>query len=220
MRRTLPALTVLLLLAASAAGAEVIDRVLAIVNSHLITLSDVRASIALGLVRPEVDEPMESALQQWIDRVLVLEEVERYAPPEPTAADVDAAIEAAIARAGGQERFKAALDTYGFDEGWVRQWIRADLRTQAYIEQRFAGTVLPTEEDLENYYRQHPEEFVRDGREITGEEAQQLARERVIAERRTAVVRDWIDGLRRRASILRPTPDHRRLESAQRPSAR
>lgn len=220
MRRTLPTLTMLLLLAASVAVGEVIDRVLAIVNSHLITLSDVRASIALGLVRPEGDEPTESALQQWIDRVLVLEEVERYAPPEPAQADVDAAVEAAIARAGGPERFRAALETYGFDEGWVRQWIRADLRTQSYIEQRFAGTVLPTEEDLENYYRQHPEEFVRDGREITGEEAQQLARERVIAERRAAVVRDWIEGLRRRASILRPTPDDRRRESAQPQSGR
>jgi len=42
MRRVRHALLALLLTAAAAASAEVIDRVMAIVDGHLITLSDVR----------------------------------------------------------------------------------------------------------------------------------------------------------------------------------
>ena len=200
-------LVALCVLAPALARPDVIDRVLAIVQDHLITLSDVRASMALGLVRPaEGADPLESALERWIDRVLMLEEVERYAPREPAPGEVTAALDALMARAGGPEAFRATLVAYGFDESWVRQWIRADLRTQSYVEQRFAGTMMPTEEELENYYRQHPSEFVRDGQPLTAAEAQQRARERVMEARRTAVLRDWIEGLRRRAEIVRPTP--------------
>ncbi len=83
-------------------------------------------------------------------------------------------------------------------------------RIQAYTEQRFAGSLEPTGDELENYYREHAAEFVRDGRELTTEEAHALAREHVMAARRRALVADWLDGLRRRATIVRPARGHSR----------
>ena len=83
---------------------------------------------------------------------------------------------------------------------------------QAYTEQRFAGSLEPTGDELENYYREHAAEFVRDGRELTSDEARAMAREHVMAARRRALVADWLDGLRRRATIVRPAgnrPDSR-----------
>src|SRR6185436_6670477 len=80
---------VLLLLGVSAARAEVIDRVLAIVNDHLITLSDVRRVVELGLANTgRITDATEVVLSQLIDRRLVLDEVERYAPPEPAQAAI------------------------------------------------------------------------------------------------------------------------------------
>lgn len=207
--RRLAALAILLQLIVPVAvpplGAAVIDRVLAVVNGHLITLSDVRASVQLGLIEPAASaDPIDAALEQWIDRVLVLGEVERYAPPDPPAALVDERLARVKARAGGAEPYQAILAAYGFGDDWVRQWVRADLRTETYIEQRFAGATEPTAEELENFFRQNPGVFRRNGQDIPVEEAQQLARERVRATRRRAVVADWREQLRRRAEITRP----------------
>ena len=88
----------------------------------------------------------------------------------------------------------------------MRRWVRDDLRIQTYTEQRFAGSLEPTGEELENYYREHAAEFVRDGRELSSDEAHALAREHVMAARRRALLADWLDGLRRRATIVRPAP--------------
>ena len=68
------------------ARAEVIDRVLAVVGGQLITLTDVIAARDLRLVAPPTGaDPTRDLLSKLIDRELVLAEVERYAPPEPTA---------------------------------------------------------------------------------------------------------------------------------------
>lgn len=208
MRRSRTVVLTLLLapaLAAAPLGAVVIDRVLAIVNGHLITLSDVRASLQLGLIETAAaTDPIDAALDHWIDRILVLEEVERYAPPDPPAEALDQQLARVKARAGGERAYRDILTAYGFGEDWVRQWLRADLRTEAYIDERFAGTTEPTAEELENFYRQNPGMFQREGQDLSAEEAQQLAREHVRATRRRAVIADWREQLRQRAQITRP----------------
>ena len=74
----------------AAARAETIDRVLAVVANQLITLSDVTAAIDLGLQSTDgTADPVRAVLTKLIDRELVLAEVERYAPAEPTAEQVD-----------------------------------------------------------------------------------------------------------------------------------
>src|SRR6266705_1003447 len=69
-----------------ATRAETLDRVLAVVAGQLITLTDVTAARDLGLQSADgASDPVRAVLTKLIDRELVLAEVERYAPPEPTA---------------------------------------------------------------------------------------------------------------------------------------
>ena len=65
---------VLLLLAATFAAAETIDRVLAVVAGQLIMLSDVNAVRELGIVnvRPDSPDPTAEVLARLIDRELML----------------------------------------------------------------------------------------------------------------------------------------------------
>ena len=204
MRRAgLGTLVVGVLLCAASARAQVIDRVLATVDGQLVTLSDVRVTTTLGLT-PVEGAGSEAPLERWIERVLVLQEVDRFAPPEPAEAAVEARASAVLATLGPQDAVTATLTRLGIDRAWVERWVRDDLRMQAYTEQRFAGSLEPTGEELENYYREHAAELVRDGREVTTEEARAMAREHVMAARRRALVADWLDGLRRRATIVRP----------------
>jgi len=183
--------------------AQVIDRVLATVDGQLVTLSDVRVTTTLGLT-PVEGAGGDAALERWIERLLVLQEVDRFAPPEPAAAGIEARVASVLAPLGAPDTVNTTLTRLGIDRAWVERWVRDDLRMQAYTEQRFAGSLEPTGDELENYYREHASEFVRDGREVTSEEARAMAREHVVAARRRALVADWLDGLRRRATIVRP----------------
>jgi hypothetical protein len=195
------------LLCATTAGAQVIDRVLATVDGQLVTLSDVRTTMALRLTPAGAGTSAPDAvLDRWIERLLVLQEVDRFSPPEPPAAAIDARATAVLAPLGTPEAARARLALLGVDEAWVRLWVRDDLRIQAYTEQRFAGALEPTGDELENYYREHAAEFVRQGRELSPDQVRELAREHVMAARRRALVADWLDGLRRRATIVRPLP--------------
>ena len=124
----------------SARADEVIDRVLAVVAGDLIMQSDVRAARELGLVNAgDAADPDRAVLSQLIDRALILDEVERYAPPEPAPDAIDRAFRAVRARFGSDAAFSSAFARVGFDEKQLRAILRQNLRIRAYLDQRFAG---------------------------------------------------------------------------------
>ncbi len=120
--------------------AEVIDRVLAVVGGTPITLSDVIAAAELGLVTPpEGGDHVRGVLAKLIDRELQLAEVDRYAPPEPSAAEIDQELQSVRSRFGSPEAFEAALARSGMDLPLLRQRLREDLSIRAYLDQRLAA---------------------------------------------------------------------------------
>src|SRR4051812_17830066 len=124
----------------SAVHAETIDRVLAVAAGQVITLSDVTAAIDFGLQTPgDAVDPVRAVLTKLIDRELVLAEVDRYAPPEPTAEAVDREIARVRQRFPAGAAFDAALARSGIDEQHLRETLRQDLRMRAYLDQRFSA---------------------------------------------------------------------------------
>jgi len=147
--RYLTGAVVLVAAIALPASAEVIDRVLAVVGGQLITLTDVTAARDLRLVPPETTtDPIRAILSKLIDRELVLAEVERYAPPEPTAGAVDTEVRRVRARFDADAAFEAALTRSGLDEKHLRETLRQDLRIRAYLEQRFSAASDRREEAM------------------------------------------------------------------------
>jgi hypothetical protein len=184
------------------APGEQIDRIVAVVGGEIITLSDVRGCLALGLV--EVDgpgDPVRLALEELIDRRLILNEVERYAPPEPDPAALHAAMERVQAGLGPGEGRPARLAAAGFDEGRLRAFLRDELRIRHYLDQRFAAVPQPSDQDLIQYFRQHEATFARDGLTSPFAAVREDVRARLVADRREQFVRDWIASLRRRSEI-------------------
>jgi hypothetical protein len=121
------------------ARAEVIDRVLAVVAGQVITLTDVSAAIDLRLQTSDgAADPIRAVLSKLIDRELVLAEVERYAPTEPTSEAVDREVDRVRARFESADAMNAALAKSGIDEQHLRETLRQDLRIRAYLDQRFA----------------------------------------------------------------------------------
>ena len=186
---------------------ELVDRVLASIEGRIITLSDVRTALRFGLVPTDGATDVTAAtLERLIDRAVVLTEVNRYAPPEPDAAEVRERVASVRARFDSAEQFGAALRVAGLDEHALAQWARDDLRIRQYLQDRFAGAADPTEEDVESYLRRHEAELRREGRSLEDPDVQRRAREQASAERRAAVVAEWLRSLRARAGVtLAPT---------------
>ena len=205
MRSRLPlSLLVCAVWAASASIAtaqQLLDRVVARVNGAPITLTDVHAAIALGIVdaMPGADQ-IAAAVQQLIDRQLMLAEVARFPPPEPPAADVEKQLAEYKARAGAQ--LSSIVQSTGLDEPRLRQMARDTVRIQAYLVQRFGTASVVTDEEVQQYYESHRDAFTRNGRVLPLEDVEAEVRQRASAERRRATIAQWIRDLRGRAEVI------------------
>lgn len=197
-------LFLLLLPASVAVRAEVIDRILAVVDDDILTLSDARAVLRFELVPPDVSEdPVAAVMQRLIDRRLMLKDVERYETFEPPASAVEARLAAIQSRFKDAPGLEIALNQTAWTREDLRRFILDTLRIDAYLQQRFATALLePSPEDLQRHYKEHPEEFTVNGVLRPLAEVVDRIRDRLIEQRRDPVIRDWIDSLRRRANIV------------------
>jgi hypothetical protein len=184
-------------------GAQLIDRVLAVVAGQPITLSDVTAAMRLGLVPdvPTGSEPVRAALDALIERQLQLIEVNRYAPPEPSEAELDARVDQIRRRFENPAAFENALRETGVTPAQLRARVRDGLRIDSYLNQRFGASYQPAEEEVARYYRSHESEYVRNGALAPFDAVRDDVRKRLVDERTASLVRDWIAGLRRRADV-------------------
>jgi len=128
------------LLLAATGAAETIDRVLAVAAGQIITLSDVTAARDLGIVAPPAAaDPIRAVLTALIDRELMLAEVDRYAPPEPSADAIERDLAALRTRFASRADYDAVLARSGVDDQHVRELVRQTLRIRAYQDQRFSA---------------------------------------------------------------------------------
>jgi len=126
---------------AASPSAETIDRVLAVVAGQIITLTDVSVARDLGVATPAAGaaDPIRAVLSQLIDRQLMLNEVDRYAPPEPGTDAIERGVAAIRSRFATEAEYAGALARSGVDDRYVRELVRQTLRIRAYQEQRFSA---------------------------------------------------------------------------------
>jgi hypothetical protein len=140
------------LLASGPGRAETIDRVLAVVAGQVITLSDVTAARDLRLESSDgAADPVRAVLSKLIDRELMLAEVERYAPAEPTADAVEREMARVRARFASPGELADALARSGIDERHLRETLRQNLRIRAYLDQRFAASADRRQELIDEW---------------------------------------------------------------------
>ena len=168
---------------AAVGSAEIIDRVMAILPGQIVMLSDVEAALDFGIIEaPAGGDRAASALSALIDRMLMLGEVRRIAPPEPSAAAVEGRMATIRARFDSPAAFARAMTVRGIDETVLRFYASDDLRLSAYLDERFSAAAQPTDEEIR--------------------QAGESARAKLTAERRQTLIAAWIAELRRRAEVV------------------
>lgn len=180
---------------------QLVDRVVARVGGNAITLTELEAARGFGIVNGQSDD---AALQQLIDRQLLLIEVGRFPPEEPTDAALTAEVQRERAAAGA--RVAELMTTTGTDESRLRDLARDTLRIDGYIDQRFGTAQQVTQDEAAAYYEAHPEAFRRGGTVIPLDEALPRAKELANAERRRSQLDRWLADLRGRTDIAIPMP--------------
>ena len=168
MIRTLSALVLLLAAAAPAraqipapapGGAELVDRVVAVVGDTALLLSDLQTAIqqqqAAGRPIPEDPIQREAFLNEILEErinTLLLIEAARDAGMSPDEARVNEAVDAQIARivrnfGGSQQRLEAALEADGMTMTQYREVLRQqfmdDELLQTYMQSRMRGRARP-----------------------------------------------------------------------------
>ena len=157
--------------------------------------------MTLGLVAADRSaDPIPGVVGRLVDRELVLREVQRYAPPAPAELAVSARLDEIHKQFKGEASFASVLDRFGFTEARLLAWVRDDLRTQAYLAQRFASASTPSDAQIAAAYNASREEF--DARRLTFEQATPVLRERLTESRRNDLIADWLSDLRRRTDIV------------------
>ena len=159
------------------AGAQTLDRILAVVAGHVITASDVRAFLELGLIEVAGGEgdAERRVLDYLIDRRLVLDEVDRWLVGSPTPPRIEAELDALAARFSEPAAFADLLARVGLSHDDLRQILRDEARRESFLRNRFGA----------------PEFAARD------------AVGRRLAALRDASIEEWVAALDRRAPIAR-----------------
>ncbi len=155
----------LLLLLLQPAHGRVIDRIVAVVNDDIITLSELRMATSAFLAeleggKMEGDGAVErKVLEMLIEERLILQAAERMGI-SVTERDVDRAIEEIKERSGmDDETFMRLLARNRMDYEDYRMRIRKEIIQVRLIERVINPRIIVTDEEVEVYYRRHKEEF-------------------------------------------------------------
>ena len=183
------------------ARTDILDRVLAVVGSDVIMLSDVRTVTTFGLMPDAHNEA--DVLTQLIDRALILGEVNRFIVPEPGVGVIEARLDDLRSRFPTPEAFLDALAKVGMTETSLARALLKGWRVENYLEQRFGSMVQPTEAELAQYYRGQINHYSVGGERQPFDRIRDQVRRDLQEERQGALIADWITRLYLRVKVTR-----------------
>lgn len=188
----------------SSSQAVIADRLVAVVSGQPIMASDLRAARALDLVPGAASLDDATLVDRLVVRELMRAEVERFS----TVTDADRLGTAGTDAAARASRVDdATLAVLALSPGRLLAWLEDDVRIQHYMRQRFDAAAQPSDDEALTWYQIHERDYLRDGRPRPFAEVRDEIRARLAAERRQALVDEWIAGLRRRTIVvLAPAP--------------
>lgn len=159
----LPHLVIAILLAGipgQLRAADIIDRIVATVNGHVILQSDWDDTVrfeALADGRPLAqvsDQDRGRALDRLIDQELLREQAQGVESPQPPAEEVQKRVQEIRTQqaATNPSAWQAVLARYGFDEKQLESRVAHDIAVLRQVEARLRPNVQIDPQSIESYY--------------------------------------------------------------------
>ena len=139
----------------------VVDRIAAVVNKRVILDSELDQSLrveALLQNRP-MDETLRSrqqALDQWIDRILLEQQIVESDVVDPTPEELAARLKEVRAQVNGattDEGWQKALAAYGLTEHDIEDHLISEFRVLRFVDLRLRGLVRVDKTAIADYYQ-------------------------------------------------------------------
>jgi peptidyl-prolyl cis-trans isomerase SurA len=213
-----------LVLIFSAAHAEVIDRIVATVNGHIILQSDWEDSLryeAFSSGRPLdrlTAEDRKAALDHLIDQELLREQLRAPDSPHASPQEVDQRIAEIRKQYPGAESdsgWHALLQSYGFTEEEMKDRVLVELDLMGLVDSRLRPGVNIDSKSIESYYQQEllPELRRSGAQSVPLAEVSGKIKELLTQKKITQLLTTWLRNLRAgseiRANALTAKPGSR-----------
>ena len=199
-------LILLVVLLALPASAVTIDRIAAVIDRQVLTVSEVTQLVEIRFfprTSTSEDDHRRDVLDSLIAQALRFRDVERFGAQDIPADTIEARLEEIQRRFANETEFAAAIARAELTLDEVRALVKRQLQVEAYIQERFAPLVFVSPEDIEAYYR-GPWTAQRRERGLPVPALEQVREEIRLALRGARVeqeIEKWTGQLRERANV-------------------
>jgi peptidyl-prolyl cis-trans isomerase SurA len=207
----------LLLLLAARAPAQVVDRMVAVVNRHVILESELEQAARVEfLLQGKPIAALTAAdrvavLDRLIERSLLDQQIMNPGMLDPTPQELVAKVKevrAGIPAGATDDQWKALLLSYGLTQQDLEEQLADQVRILRFIDLRFRGLVRVDKDAIESYYQQTflPEVRRRNAPEPKLEEVSDKIEQILIEQRIDELLSNWLKTLRAQAHIEKMLP--------------
>jgi hypothetical protein len=147
---------ILLLLLALPAGAVTVDRIAAVVDRQVLTVSEIGQLVTIRFfprTGQSEDDYRREVLDALIAQALRFRDVERFGAQDIPADTIEARLLEIQRRFPSEAEFLAAVTRAELTLDEVRALVKRQLQVEAYIQERFAPLVFISNDDVAEYYR-------------------------------------------------------------------
>jgi hypothetical protein len=136
-----------------AVGQEVVDRIVARVETDIILLSDVRVLEEYQELVNGKSESESAIVDRLIDQWIVRSEAELSRFPEPRTEEIDREVSRVAKSFASSEEYEARKKQSGLNDSEVRKIVTAQLYLDKYLDSRFRPSVQIDEKAIEDFYQ-------------------------------------------------------------------
>jgi len=145
-----------LLLLALPASAVTVDRIAAVIDRQVLTVSEVTQMVEIRFfarTSESEDDHRHDVLDALIAQALRLRDVERFGAQDISADAIEARLVEMQRRFASEAEFLAAVARAELTLDEVRALVKRQLQVEAYIQERFAPLIFVSAEEIEAFYR-------------------------------------------------------------------
>jgi hypothetical protein len=216
-RRTIISFALLLLVAASTRAGEVVDRIVATVNGHIILQSDwedalcYEAFVAGRPLDQITSSDRKAALDRLIDQDLLREQMAssdfQHATPEQISSRI-VDVRNQYPGASTDSAWRALLFHYGLSESELKTRVALELDLLSLVDARLRPSVQIDSNSIESYYNQEllPQLRQKGAHEVALSEVTPKIRELLTQQRMNQLLTAWLQNLRASSEIRTEAP--------------